>query len=229
MKFIIFLFVFSCAIPHFSNAQVSQDFYINNDRDTIYGNLSRNFQGRITFKANGKRIKLDPTRVYRVYDAREDRLYSPSYIQNCIVRLKDSEPRMYTISEQRRQMFKPLFVEVVTDGAIVVYAFVKSSTMSGGLNGFPTTQSSLRVYALKRATNEIVELKKTGAVLFFEVNGTKIKNNHSSIFSDVPELVEEIAKQPVIKYDYMIECIKRYNEQKEIIGEGRDSFGVQIF
>jgi hypothetical protein len=229
MKFIFFLFLLSCSIPKFSNAQASNDFYIDINHDTIYGDFGHNNNGKITFKASGKKIKLDPARVYRVYDARDDRWYAPSYIQNCIVRIKNSEPKMYMISEQRRQTAKPLFAEVVTDGAIVVYAFVKNSTMSGGPNGFPTTNSSLRVYALKRATNEIVELKKTGPVLFFTVNGTKIKNDQSNFFSDVPGLAEEIAKQPVVKYDYMIECIKRYNEQKKVLGEGKESYGVEIF
>ncbi|WDF67311.1 hypothetical protein PQ465_13455 [Sphingobacterium oryzagri] len=225
----LLIFTVGCA-----SAQTTNDFFITTKQDTVYGELRSYKEGRIKFKIDGKNQKLDPHKTYRVYEAKENRWYAPSYIENCIVRIEGSQPKMYRISESRRKTAKPLFAEVITDGAIVVYAFEKKQMMGRevimvGAYGGPITHYSRRIYALKRATNEIVELKKTGPVLYIRVNSTKIKNDQSNLFADFPELVEEIAKQPSINYDYMLECINRYNQQKQLMGEGLAVYGMEIY
>lgn len=233
MKLSLFLATSLLLIASCASAQTAQDYYITTKLDTVYGDFGSNRDGRITFKVDGKKSKLDPQAIYRVYDAKRDALYAPSFIQNSIVKIAGSNPKMYRLDEQRAARSKPLFAQVLADGAIVVYSFVKTQTMGGSMMGpapsMTSTHQSHRVYALKRSTKEIVEMRKTGTVVFFQVNATKLKNNQSTLFSDFPELVDEISKQQTVSFDYMIDCINRYNKKKEAEGKGLASYGVKIY
>ncbi len=212
----------------------STDYYINIDMDTIYGEFSSISNGKIKFKINGKKTKLDPKQVYRLYDIDKGNVYGPSYIQNCTVRIEDSNPKMYKISERLRQTEKPLFVQIHEDGEIIVYSFLleRNSGFSVGPNGMMNSgvsSRSDRYYALKKSTNEILELRKTGTVVFFQVSGTKINRNLSNYLDDSPELIAEIEKEPKLKYEFILEQIKKYNARKELIGEGKSKYGMSIF
>lgn len=230
MKFITLLTVTVLLILNSSFAQSHTDYYITVQHDTIYGDFSSSSDGKIKFRVDGKKVKLDPKSVYRVYDSNRDILYAPSYIQNCIVKIEGSNPKMYKISERLRKKEKPLFVQLLADGEIAVYSFVLTQTLTtgGSMMGGVTTQSSYRCYALKKSTNEIVELRKTGPVLFFQVSTTRINRNLSNFFDHSPELLAAIEKEPKVNYEFIIEIVKKYNEQKELKGEGT-SYGTHIF
>ncbi|WP_164112202.1 MULTISPECIES: hypothetical protein [Sphingobacterium] len=212
----------------------SADYYINMNMDTVYGEFRSISNGKIKFKVNDKKTTLDPKQVYRVYDADKSDLYGPSYIQNCIVRIEDSKPKMYKISERLRETEKPLFAQIHEDGEIIVYSFSlhRNSGPSFGSNGMMTPGASSRsdrYYALKKSTNEILELRKTGTVVFFQVSGTKINRNLSDYLDNSPELIAEIENEPKLKYEFILERIKRYNAKKELIGEGKSKYGRSIF
>lgn len=230
MNYSAFFTALLLLIVNGSSAQTKRDFFVTNQFDTVYGEFSGySYFGNMRFKVDGKNYRLDPQAVYRVYDAKDNRWFAPSYIQDCIVRVEGSDPKIYKISERLRGITKPQFAQILTDGAIVVYSFTLTQNMAPMTGGILTTNNSLRTYALKRSTNEIVELRKTAPVLFFQVSSTKIKKDQSVFFADFPELLQEMAQQESISYDYMLECIKRYNEQREIMGEGLATYGTTIF
>lgn len=233
MKLLI-LSIFSFFLSQLFCFGQSVDYYVNMNLDTVYGEFRSISNGKIKFKVNNKNTKLDPKQVYRVYDANRGYIYGPSYIQNCIVRIEDSQPKMYKISERLRKIKKPLFVQIHVDGEIIVYSFslIRNSGPSIGAGGMMTPglpNRSDRYYALKKSTNEILELRKTGTVILFQVSLTKINRNLSDYFDNSPELIAEIENEPKLKYEFILERIKRYNTKKELIGEGKSKYGMNIF
>lgn len=222
MKALFFVLFFALICFELSFAQeINRDYYITNQNDTVYGELSSFSSGKIKFKIDKKKTTLNPLATYRVYSSKENKTYAPSYIKDCIVRIDKSEPKRYEISERLRKIERPNFVELVEDGEIVVYYFQIKNYM-GAYGNTPTLNPfhiSDRFYAFKKATNEIIELKKTGPIFIFNVSFTKIDKNLVDFFDGNSEIIEAINKEPKIKLEFMIEQIKKYNAWKQLIGE----------
>lgn len=236
MKLIITFCMGFFLSSNFAFAQsVIKDYYVNLKNDTIYGEFASLANGRIKFKVDGKKLTLDPKETYRVYNSEKSKLYAATYIQKCLVKIEGSDPKMYKISERLRKIEKPLFAEVVTDGEIVVYNFdVKQFVGSGGMvgmgvGGFNSMHTSDQFYALKKSSNEILELRKTGPILYFNVSVSKISKNLDAFFDGNSEILDAIEKEPKIKYEFLLEQIKKYNAWKELIGEGAERYGTQVF
>ncbi|MFZ4260435.1 hypothetical protein ACFRAE_00210 [Sphingobacterium sp. HJSM2_6] len=220
MKYQLLLFSLLILLPTLTFAQNStnQDYYITNERDTVFGKITKVHDNYLKIKVNGKRTKLSPFDVFRVYQSKKRKLFGSSYIKYGVRKIKDSKPILYRVDERTRVLGYPKFTEILIDGEIIVYRFEINKRFSfGGLNGMSTSSSvSYRLYAFKKSTDEILELENTAMAFVIDVNKAKIGKDVIKFFENDVEINAKIEAQNKLTTKFMLEIIKLYNMKKRL-------------
>ncbi|MEN5197213.1 hypothetical protein [Sphingobacterium faecium] len=134
------------------------------------------------------KMDMYPDQVYRIYNNKKTKVYTPSYIQNSIELVKGSKPEIYRIKTTDRS--DPTFAELIADGEIMIY-YISNTNFAFGAGtgsrvgiGFTTIKSW---FAIKKGSGEIILLKSSDDNALFKGNKQRAINLKRFLV-DEPEL-----------------------------------------
>ncbi|MGA6117063.1 hypothetical protein [Sphingobacterium anhuiense] len=211
---IAFAIIYLPMITTLCKAQDNKDQIILMNGDSFYTNVI-SVNDKIAVIADGKdKSEIYPDQVYRIYKAKKNKTYAPSFIEKNLELVKGSKPEIYKIKIKDNSA--PTFAELEADGDIMVY-FVKDSNfaLGGGIGtgskmgliGFTTVKSW---FALKKSTGEIILLRQSDDNALFPGN-KKRAENLKRFFTGAPEVIASFENEKTFNYPIFLSYIKKYN------------------
>ncbi|EFK56914.1 hypothetical protein U0038_09450 [Sphingobacterium spiritivorum] len=193
----------------YSQAQTRvEDYIITMQGDTLYGKIRSLKDNKLRFESkNGIKV-YKPAEVSRAYNASGNKIYASSSVQSTM---------------EKTAVVKPVFAELIQEGEIAIYAFEKVYNGSprhrnygvgnrGTVMG-PTASISVKYYAVKKSTGEIVEIANSGMDLFGKQT-KKRAENLLKLIEDEAVLSQSLAREKSYNQDVFIRYIADYNKLK---------------
>lgn len=184
------------------------DYIITMQGDTLYGKIRSLKANKLKFESeNGNKV-YKPTEVIRAYNASANKIYIPSSVQSTM---------------EKTAVVKPVFAELVQEGEIAIYAFEKMYNGSPRHRNYgvgnretvmgPTASISVKYYAVKKSTGEIVEIANSAMDLFGKQT-KKRADNLLKLIEDESVLSQSLAREKSYNQDVFIRYIADYNNLK---------------
>ncbi|MBD1432340.1 hypothetical protein H8B06_05850 [Sphingobacterium sp. DN00404] len=216
------------------HAQENEDYVVTMERDTIFGKITSVTDKKLKIKTATTKRTFRPNEVFRAMDNKK--VYAPSRVEYGLERVPGIEPKLYHFSE-RKATKPPTFAEVITDGEIVLYYFIKTSTamapagFAGGqhMPGMFFTSNQKNYFAIKKSTGDAIEIKKSGFYLFGNMSKKKIAINLAKLIEDEAEWMKKFEEEDSLNLDRFIEYIEGYNKLRKAKGHDPERYDFQIF
>ncbi|SUJ30545.1 Uncharacterised protein [Sphingobacterium spiritivorum] len=184
------------------------DYIITMKGDTLYGKIRSLKDNKLKFESeNGNKV-YKPAEVFRAYNASVNKIYTPSSVQSTM---------------EKTAVVKPVFAELVQEGEIAIYAFEKMYNGSPRHRNYgignretvmgPTASMSVKYYAAKKSTGEIVEIANSAMDLFGKQT-KKRAENLLKLIEDESVLSQILAREKSYNQDVFIRYIADYNKLK---------------
>ncbi|MGJ1391936.1 hypothetical protein ACR78F_16290 [Sphingobacterium spiritivorum] len=184
------------------------DYIITMQGDTLYGKIRSLKDNKLRFESkNGTKV-YKPAEVFRAYNTSASKIYAPSSVESTM---------------EKTAVVKPVFAELVQEGEIAIYAFEKMYNGSPRHRNYgigyrdtvmgPTASISVKYYAVKKSTGEIVEIANSAMDLFGKQT-KKRADNLLKLIEDEAVLSQSLAREKSYNQDVFIRYIADYNKLK---------------